>query len=288
MEILIARSAGFCYGVKRAIKIANRTIENGSAECFTLGPIIHNPTVVNDFERKGLKVIDNISNVRKGTVIIRSHGISKEESEYLTKKSCIKMVDTTCPFVARAKKLLERLRQGGYDIFYLGDKNHPEVKGLLSYIDNQAFVFSDPEEIPLKDYKKVGLISQTTQKLGLLEKTAHRLLPRCEELRIFNTICKTTTIRQKEALELAKKVDVMIILGGKMSSNTRKLSEICAEVLPMSYHIEKADEIKSKWFKGVKKVGITAGASTPKEQILEIINCIKEIGTGERYGHRNI
>lgn len=275
MEILVARSAGFCYGVKRAIKIAEETIKTNN-KCMTLGPIIHNPKVVSDLEKRGLKVVENVDSIDEGTLIIRSHGISKEEADFLnTKRDSIKVIDTTCPFVTKARKLLQILKKENYKIFFLGDKEHPEVIGLLSYIDNDATVFLTTDDLDEVGYKKVGLISQTTQKLELLKQTANKLLPMCEELRIFNTICKTTSVRQKEALEMSKKVDMMLVLGGKNSSNTRKLAEICKKVLDKTYHIESADELKREWFSNVNTVGITAGASTPKEHIKEVIDKIK-------------
>jgi len=277
MEILVAKSAGFCYGVKRAISIAEETLKHNKFS-YTLGPIIHNPKVVEDLRKKGLKVVDDIEKVKEGTVIIRSHGISRQEADYLKKCSDkIKTVDTTCPFVTKARKLLEKLKKERYKIFFLGDKEHPEVKGLLSYIDNDAFVFLKPEEITETDFKKIGLISQTTQRLELLKKATEKLVAKCEELRVFNTICKTTSVRQKEALEMAKKVDMMIVLGGKNSSNTKKLAEICMSVQTKTYHIEEPDEIKDIDFTGVNKVGITAGASTPKEHILMLVENIKKL-----------
>ncbi len=279
MEIYIARSAGFCYGVKRAINLAKKTLEeNKKIHCYTLGPIIHNPSVVSELEKNGLKVVNNIKDVKEGVLVIRSHGISKEEKEYIEKNKAIKVIDATCPFVEKALAIIELLKKEGYEIFYLGDKKHPEVRGLLSYIENDAFVFLNIDEIPEKKFKKVGLISQTTQKLELLQSAVSKLLPLCEELRVYNTICKTTTVRQKEARELARKVDLMIVLGGKMSANTKKLAEICKEELEKTYHIETAKELKKSWFKGVKKVGITAGASTPKEHIKEVIDKIKSWG----------
>lgn len=279
MEVYIARSAGFCYGVKRAINLAKKTLEKSKVNCFTLGPIIHNPSVVKELEEQGLKVANTVTDVKKGILVIRSHGISKEEKEYLDKVSDrVTLVDATCPFVEKALAKLEILKKEGYEIFYLGDKNHPEVKGLLSYIDNKAVVFEKPEDIPTKKYKKVGLISQTTQKPEVFKRSVEKLLPLCEELRVFNTICQTTTVRQREAKELAKKVDIMIVLGGKMSANTRKLAEICKEELEKTYHIETVKELKRIWFKGVKKVGITAGASTPKEHIKEVIEFLENLG----------
>ncbi|MCX7990471.1 MAG: 4-hydroxy-3-methylbut-2-enyl diphosphate reductase [Proteobacteria bacterium] len=284
MEILVAKSAGFCYGVKRAIKMAKDTIEKSKVNCFSLGPIIHNPIVVRDLEKEGLKVIENVRDIKKGTLVIRSHGISKDESEYLKKNPKISVVDTTCPFVTKSKKFLVRLIRGGYNIFFLGDKDHPEVKGLLSYINNRAVVFKDPDELEIKNYKKVGLISQTTQKIELLKKAVDRLLSSTEELRVFNTICKTTSIRQKEAVELAKKVDLMLVLGGKNSSNTKKLYEVCKSVLNKSFHIESPKEIDTRWLEGVKKVGITAGASTPKEHINDVIKFLRDNSTEENNG----
>lgn len=276
MEIIVAKSAGFCYGVKRAIKMARATLQDNRLSCFSLGPIIHNPIVVEELEKEGLKVIDKVEDIKKGVLVIRSHGISKEETEYLKDHPQISVVDTTCPFVTKSRRYLNSLIKGGYEIFFLGDKDHPEVKGLLSYIGNRATVFKDPDEIEVKTYKRVGLISQTTQKFELLKRAVEKILPNTEELRIFNTICKTTSIKQKEALMLAKKVDLMLILGGKNSANTKKLYEICKSVLSKSFHIERVSDIDVNWFKDVKKVGITAGASTPKEHINEVINFLKD------------
>ncbi len=286
MEIVIAKSAGFCYGVKRAIKMARETLKSSNVRCFSLGPIIHNPLVVKDLEEEGLKVIENIGDISDGILVIRSHGISKEENEYLISHPNISVVDTTCPFVTKSKKYLERLIKNGYTIFFLGDKDHPEVRGLLSYIGNKAIVFKDPEEIQIKKYKKVGLISQTTQKIELLKKAADKLLSNTEELRIFNTICKTTSIRQREAMELAKKVDLMLILGGKNSANTKKLFEVCKSKLDRSYHIETLKDIDKNWFSGVKKIGITAGASTPKEHITEVVKFLTDIFGEENNGRK--
>ncbi len=281
MEILVAKSAGFCYGVKRAIKMAKSTLVDKKVNCYSLGPIIHNPIVVRDLEKEGLKVVEHVEDVKKGVLVIRSHGISKEENNYLKDSPEISVIDTTCPFVTKSRKYLNNLLKEGYEIFFLGDKDHPEVKGLLSYIDNKAFVFKDPSEIKLRSFKKVGLISQTTQRFELLKKAADKILKHAEELRIFNTICKTTSVRQKEAQMLAKKVDLMLILGGKNSANTKKLYEICKLTLEKSYHIESVGDIKMEWFEGVERVGITAGASTPKEHITEVINFLKDIKSEE-------
>lgn len=278
MDIIVAPSAGFCYGVKRAVQLARKTLAGATDDCYTLGPIIHNPTVVEDLRQKGLVSVDDVRKVREGTLVIRSHGVSKEERAYLRRMRRIKVVDATCPFVQRAQDFLLTLWKGGYKIFYLGDRNHPEVKGLLSYVDNDAVVFTDPAEIPVRAYRKTGLISQTTQKIGLLRQAADRLVPLCEELRVFNTICKTTMVRQREALEMASKVDIMLVLGGKNSANTRKLAEVCRDVQPRTMHVEELSELDRNWFKGVRKVGITAGASTPKEHIADVIAYLESLG----------
>ncbi|MBC8526395.1 MAG: 4-hydroxy-3-methylbut-2-enyl diphosphate reductase [Candidatus Cloacimonetes bacterium] len=263
MKLEIAANSGFCFGVKRAIQIVQETIRQNS-KVATLGPIIHNPQMVNYLKNRGLCVLDNINEITDETIIIRSHGITSYEYKKLLEKE-VNIVDATCPFVKKAQKYAQKLTQEGYHLFILGEKNHPEVKALLSYVDDSATVIANPEEtIKITGKRKFGLIAQTTQSEDKFERLAINLLKECEELNIIKTICNATLLRQKSTMDLAKKVDIMIVIGGKNSANTNRLAEIAKSKGCKTFHIETSNEIKKQWFDDVSKVGITAGASTPK------------------------
>ncbi|MBL7085970.1 MAG: 4-hydroxy-3-methylbut-2-enyl diphosphate reductase [Candidatus Cloacimonetes bacterium] len=263
MKLEIAANSGFCFGVKRAIQIVQETIRQNS-KVATLGPIIHNPQMVNYLKNRGLCVLDNINEITDETIIIRSHGITSYEYKKLLEKE-VNIVDATCPFVKKAQKYAQKLTQEGYHLFILGEKNHPEVKALLSYVDDSATVIANPEEtIKITGKRKFGLIAQTTQSEDKFERLAINLLKECEELNIIKTICNATLLRQKSTMDLSKKVDIMIVIGGKNSANTNRLAEIAKSKGCKTFHIETSNEIKKQWFDDVSKVGITAGASTPK------------------------
>jgi 4-hydroxy-3-methylbut-2-enyl diphosphate reductase len=276
MKIKIASNAGFCFGVKRAIQIATETA-NQEKKVATLGPIIHNPQMVNYLEQKGIHSFDSIDNVTDETVIIRSHGITADEYRRLQDKG-IHVVDATCPFVKKAQQVAEKLTKMGFSLVILGEKHHPEVEALLSYVEDSAIVVSHPdEEIYLKDTSKVGLIAQTTQTEERLEKLAIRLLRMSGELYIANTICYATLERQKATRKLSQEVDIMIVVGGKNSANTARLAEISRAEDSPTYHIETAAELKPEWFVNADTVGITAGASTPDWIIQEVKEAIQNI-----------
>lgn len=263
IKLEIAANSGFCFGVKRAIQIVQETIRQNS-KVATLGPIIHNPQMVNYLKNRGLCVLDNINEITDETIIIRSHGITSYEYKKLLEKE-VNIVDATCPFVKKAQKYAQKLTQEGYHLFILGEKNHPEVKALLSYVDDSATVIANPEEtIKITGKRKFGLIAQTTQSEDKFERLAINLLKECEELNIIKTICNATLLRQKSTMDLSKKVDIMIVIGGKNSANTNRLAEIAKSKGCKTFHIETSNEIKKQWFDDVSKVGITAGASTPK------------------------
>ena len=276
MKIKIAENSGFCFGVKRAIQIALKT-ERYNHKVATLGPIIHNPQMVEHLSKRGIGLIDDIDDITEETIIIRSHGITSYDYEKLLKKK-INIVDATCPFVKMAQEYAQKLTKEGFQLIVLGEKNHPEVEALLSYVDNSAIVVEDPEahfDIP-KD-KKIGLIAQTTQSEDKFEKLILKLLRKCKELYIVKTICHATLLRQESTKKLAHNVDIMIVIGGKNSANTSRLAEIAKSEKCTTFHIETAEELKEKWFKNIDNVGITAGASTPewiingvKRKIIEI------------------
>ncbi|MFO7832184.1 MAG: 4-hydroxy-3-methylbut-2-enyl diphosphate reductase [Desulfuromonadaceae bacterium] len=277
MQIFLAQSAGFCFGVKRAVNMAFKAAEEDGNIC-SLGPLIHSPQLVKRLELEGISVINDINAVADQSVIVRSHGITRQEEEYLHAHE-LKVVDATCPFVKKAQKYAGLLGAEGYSVVIVGEKEHPEVQGILSYVqDAEVFVTADvetAEQIPLG--KRVGLVAQTTQAYENFSSIALKLLERSKELRIFNTICDATSVRQNEARELAAAVDVMLVIGGYNSANTNRLARICREIQSNTYHIETADEISVSWFDGIEKVGITAGASTPEWIIREVVVKLEKI-----------
>jgi 4-hydroxy-3-methylbut-2-enyl diphosphate reductase len=269
MKIEIAENSGFCFGVKRAIQIAINTAHQNH-KVVTLGPIIHNPQMVAYLEERGLSPVDDINRITNETVIIRSHGITSQDYQRLLEKK-VNIVDATCPFVKRAQDFAKRLTKEGFQLVILGEKNHPEVEALLSYVEDSAIVVTKPDEkITLQKNKKVGLIAQTTQSEDKFERLAIRLFRKCQELYVVKTICNATLLRQKATRELAKRVDIMIVIGGKNSANTARLAEIAGAEGCNTFHIEIANELKKVWFDNVNMVGVTAGASTPEWIIKEV------------------
>lgn len=271
MKIETAKHSGFCFGVKRAIQIATETAQNNK-KTVTLGPIIHNPQIVEFLMKKGLHSVDDIKDITDETVIIRSHGITAENYQLLVEKG-LNIVDATCPFVKKAQEYAKKLTKDGYQLYILGEKDHPEVEALLSYIDNSAVVVADPDaDFPKPSKRKVALIAQTTQSEEKFERLAKKLIHVSEELYVVKTICNATILRQETTRNLSQKVDIMIVIGGKNSANTTRLAEIARAEGCKTFHIETEDELKDVWFKDVDNVGISAGASTPNW----IINSVKE------------
>ncbi len=260
MKITIAENAGFCYGVMRAIKIADDAIKKYK-RIYSLGPIIHNPQVVEEYEKKGLKVSYNLDEV-DAPVLIRSHGVPPEIYQKMDKKG-IKYIDATCPFVKEAQDYARDLYLKGYKIVIFGDKNHPEVKAHFGYTNYNAYIINSAESAKKIISDKIGVISQTTQSVEDFASVVAELTKNTKELKVYNTICDATEKRQKSAMQLAKKSDLIIVIGGKNSANTRKLYEICKHYCNKVFHIETEDEIDKSWFIDVENVGITAGASTP-------------------------
>lgn len=271
MKIETAKHSGFCFGVKRAIQIATETAKNNK-KTVTLGPIIHNPQMVESLMKKGLHSVDNIKDITDETVIIRSHGITAENYKLLIEKD-LNIVDATCPFVKKAQEYAQTLTKDGYQLYILGEKDHPEVEALLSYIDDSAVVITNPDvDFKKPTQRKVALIAQTTQSEEKFESLAKKLIHFSEELYVVKTICNATILRQETTRNLSQKVDIMIVIGGKNSANTTRLAEIARMEGCKTFHIETEGELKEVWFKDVDSVGISAGASTPNW----IINSVKE------------
>ncbi|MCK5218902.1 4-hydroxy-3-methylbut-2-enyl diphosphate reductase [bacterium] len=275
MKISLAKNAGHCFGVKAAIQKAFATVRQERQPVFTLGPIIHNPQVVRSLEKEGVKAVKNLSEIPKGVIIIRSHGVSPQIIAAAQARG-LKVVDATCPFVQRAQQLARQLVEKGYDLIVLGDSDHPEVEGIIGTVQGRAIVVSGAEQIPnLPEKKSYGLIAQTTQALENLQQVASALLTRTRTLKVLNTICNATTDLQKQTRLLAQSVDLMLVVGGRNSANTTRLAVICQENGVPVHHIETVDEIQPDWLRGVKHVGVTAGTSTPEEVIKEIMERLK-------------
>ena len=284
LEIEIAQTAGFCFGVKRAVNLANKAPDKyPGLRIRTLGPIIHNPQVVNQLATIGIKQVDDISELEPGVVIIRSHGITKQIAHELGQRQDLTVIDATCPFVRRAQDIVAEMSEAGYQVLILGEPHHPEVAGLISYGDPQrTLVISKPSDIPAEFFTKrkssrIALLAQTTQSQQLYNKIVLPLLNIKGELRCFNTICTATSDRQSEALKLAKKCDCMLIIGGRNSANTNRLHELCEERQPASYHIETAKDLQAEWLVGKQTVGISAGASTPRWLIDEVLKRLENL-----------
>lgn len=276
LKIIIAKRAGFCFGVKRAVDLAFDAAKNNEGGVYTLGPIIHNPQVIERLVAEGVQPTEDIEDPKIKTIIIRTHGIPEDISKKLKKKQ-YKVVDATCPFVKKAQQYAKLLKKEGYQVIIIGDKEHPEVKGLMSYAGNGAVVVNKDDSIPrLKS--RVGIVVQTTQPQDVLKRFISEAIEHVKELKVFNTICNSTALRLKETRDMANKVDVMIVVGGKNSANTTQLAQLCSSMSIPTFHIETASEIKKEWFLNAHKVGITAGASTPDWIIKDVEKGIRYIG----------
>jgi len=274
MRVEVAKDAGICYGVERALRLAGEASESGS-DVHTLGPLIHNPQAVAALRKRGVEVAETLDEVDGGTLVIRSHGVEPAIIEEARRRG-LHVIDATCPHVSKAHEAAAELARGGYVVVIVGEADHPEVKGILAHASGQAIVVSSATELPERlGGRKIGIVVQTTQSLKRLAEVVEAILPRASELRVFNTICSATGKRQRSAEELAETVDVMIVVGGHNSGNTTRLVQICAEVNPHVHHVETPDDLDPDWFSGAASVGVTAGASTPDEQMQAVIRAIE-------------
>ena len=267
IDIEVARYAGVCYGVERALGMAEKAAGEARKPVNTLGPLIHNPLVVNDLERIGVGTASNVSEVEEGTLIIRAHGVVPSVVEDARARG-LDVLDATCPYVKKVHNAAERLVREGYQLIVVGESGHPEVEGIMGHAGDDAHVVSVSGDLDAIDLsRKVGVVVQTTQTPGALADVVAELSKRTMDLRVINTICSATQERQDSAAELARRVDAMIVVGGKNSGNTRRLAEICTAACPKTHHIEDASELEAAWFDGVSHIGVTAGASTPASHI---------------------
>lgn len=285
MEILIGKTAGFCYGVKRAVESAEKEANSSKELTYCLGEIVHNKQVVDELKQKGIKFIEAIENAN-GKTIIRAHGVAKEVYDK-AKEQGIELVDCTCPNVLKIHKIAKEYAENGYFIFLCGSKTHPENLGTISYCGENVYViekendtFKALEKLEKTRIKKLLVISQTTyslEKFYIIEEIIKNELPRDIKLEVKNTICKATELRQKETEEISKKVDMMIIIGGTNSSNTKKLYEIASSNCENSICIETVDELPIQEISKCEKIGIMAGASTPQKEIEKVVNKLKSL-----------
>lgn len=278
MEIIIAKRAGFCFGVKRAIDITFDMATKNKEGVFTLGPLIHNPQVIEKLKSEGIFPVDfdNIEDTDIKALIIRTHGIACHQYDNISARG-LKIIDATCPFVKKAQRYAKLLKENGYQVVILGDSDHPEVRGIMSYAGEDAIVVDENTSLP-KLKSKVGIVVQTTQPLDALKKVLSNIIKHVKEVKVYNTICNSTALRLKETEDMARKAEVMIVVGGKNSANTTQLANLCRSLNVRTYHVETASEIRDKWFDKIKRVGITAGASTPNWIIKEVEKRIRDIG----------
>lgn len=276
MRILTPKQTGCCFGVNRAIKLTEETLLS-KKPAYLFGELVHNETITRELSKKGLNVVKGIDDVKCGTLIIRAHGISPDERRKAQEKM-IDMVDATCPIVRQAQLAAQRLEKEGYQVVIVGDKNHAEIKGIFGHLKKGALVVGSYQEVdPKKLGKRVGLIFQTTHSIELCRDVLAEVMKVAHEIKVINTICADIRKRQEDAVALAKKADLMIVVGSHKSSNTIKLKKLCLEYNTNTIQIETARGLTPQRLKGVKSVGIIGGASTPDILIEEVKKKLKDV-----------
>ena len=275
MEVILAKTAGFCFGVRRAVDTVYEQVEQAEGPIYTYGPIVHNETVVRELEDKGVRVLNSeaeLAALTEGTVIIRAHGVGRQIYELLEQKG-IRLVDATCPFVKKIHRIAAREEGNGRTILIIGNAKHPEVEGIRGWCSRPSYVIESAEEAekfaaPLTE--KLCIVSQTTFNYNKFEDLVEIISKKGYDILVLNTICSATEERQTEAGQIAAEVDAMIVIGGSHSSNTQKLFEICKKECENTYYIQSLDDLDLKTSKSIRCVGITAGASTPNKIIEEV------------------
>ncbi|MBQ9041864.1 MAG: 4-hydroxy-3-methylbut-2-enyl diphosphate reductase [Eggerthellaceae bacterium] len=278
MDVVLAENAGACYGVQRALDMAHDAAE-GSGPVHTLGQLIHNPGVVAELDAVGVHVAAAPEDVAEGTVIIRSHGVTPDVYENLDGRG-LNVVDATCPHVARAQRAAAELANEGCRVIVVGEEGHPEVEGLRAYAKREGTkvdVVPSPDAVPTDLRAPIGIVVQTTQRRENLDAVVEAVRAQGIEPIVKRTICSATRLRQDAAADLAGRVDAMVVIGGRNSSNTTRLAEICEAACPRAFHIESVDEIDPSWFQGCTTVGVTAGASTPENQIAAVVEYLEAL-----------
>lgn len=275
IEITVAKSAGFCFGVQRAVDSVYKELEENSGKIYTFGPIIHNEQVVEDLNKKGIEVIDTVEQlkeIKEGTVVIRSHGVAKEIYDILEQQK-LKIVDATCPFVKKIHNIVLDESNNGKTIIIIGNDNHPEVEGIKGWVNGEVIVINKEEQIEklsLPEQTKACIVSQTTFNHNKFKYLVEIIRKKGYDITVVNTICNATHVRQVEAQKISSKVDGMIVVGGKNSSNTQKLYDICRNECENTFYVQTVKDLNLHELKSLKSIGITAGASTPKNIIEEV------------------
>lgn len=278
--IEIAKNAGACYGVKRALDMALESAQS-PGPVHTLGPLIHNPRVVSDLAESGIAVAESLDDVSEGTLVLRSHGTAPQIVDEAIARG-LDVVDATCPYVSKVQRKARGLAEQGYGVVIIGEPGHAEVEGIRAWAGDAVIAVADvPEMLPDALPSRVGVVVQTTQSADRVEAVLQELRTRVEELKVEDTVCFATQERQAAAAELAARVDVMLVIGGRNSGNTRRLYEICKARCAKTHHIESADEIESEWFDDARTVGISAGASTPQSHIDSVCAHLEPFMSGE-------
>lgn len=281
MEVNVAKSAGFCFGVKRAVDSVYAEINHDEKPIYTYGPIIHNEQVVKDLENKGVKVVNTekeLEGLSKGTIIIRSHGVSKKVYDIIEKQN-LRMVDATCPFVKKIHNIVHEESENGKKIIIIGNDNHPEVEGIKGWVLGDAIVINCEEDIKkleLLNISSICIVSQTTFNYNKFKYLVEIINKKGYDINVVNTICNATHVRQVEAKEIASSVDAMIVIGGKSSSNTQKLYDICKGECNNTYYIQTVKDLDLCNVESLESIGITAGASTPKNIIEEVVLNVRD------------
>lgn len=279
MKIQVAQSAGFCFGVRRAIDIALQAART-EQDVYMLGEIVHNESVVDQIQRAGIRVVDRIDDIPAGVLLFRAHG-STPETYAEAEARGLKIVDATCPMVLEIHRIVRNLHAEGYQIVIIGDHNHDEVRGIAGQAPG-ARVVAAPADLEGWDrrYSKLGVVVQSTQSLGNVQQILPQLVRFSREIRFINTICKPTTDHQSEICQMPRHNDIMIIVGSYTSANTRRLTELSQSINPRTYQVQTAADVRAEWFEGVETVGISAGASTPDVLIREVVDAIRRIDPG--------
>ena len=267
MKIRLAEESGFCFGVKKALDRIN-SIED-KKDVYVLGKLIHNPQAIEELKKEGIKFVEEVGEVDNGTLVISAHGVS-EEVIWEAKGKGLKIIDTTCPLVKNVHNITKNLEKQGYRIIIYGDKEHTEVKGIKGNL-KEPIIMSDVSELDNLDDGRYALVSQTTQDVVKFNEISEKLKEKVKDLIVSDTICSATKLRQENAGKIAKEVELMIVIGGYNSANTKRLRDICSEIVETK-HIESADELDKKWFDGKENMGVTAGASTPEKVIKEVVD----------------
>jgi 4-hydroxy-3-methylbut-2-enyl diphosphate reductase len=276
MQVFLAEKSGFCFGVKRAVRLAIQASKMAK-QVYTIGPLIHNPQYVEYLQKQGIFPIQSVNDVESGVVVLRSHGVSPD-TYIQAKKKGLEVVDATCPNVKRVQALARELKGEGYQVVIVGERRHPEVRSIANDLQDDVLIIGEVDDLRGDGLsKRIGVIAQTTQDLGCFRDICHQLLGLVREMKVYNTICKASYERQVSTIKLAQKTDLLLIVGGRNSANTSRLFRIASKINPNTYHIESKKDIDTSWLSGKERVGISSGASTPSFIIEDIVEYLRGI-----------